>query len=373
MTPLAFVLTIIAAGSVELRGGQVIDAPIVDVAIEGVRVGGDQPRTIGWDAVKRISGEHAAQAEPFLELADDAWRARLRLARGDLTLAEPLFEQLSDQLEGHGGPTALMVAEGLLRCRLRRGRQADAVGPWLAAARLRELGEQVAGDPPLRPVLDPVTLLAPGLPPVFLAGPEATRIAEAPSPTPGPRSPGSPGPPGPPDAPAAAALASLYQQAASLDGGRDVVIEPAAAIDHPGVRFVHACIAAGAPDSGTRAAAREALRDGLEADAGSWREAWRRFAIGRSLLMEDDDGQRTEGLFNLLHLPARFSNTQPYLAGIALAEASIELERIGNAEGAARLRDHLADVEPNHPVRLWLDLHDTDDQRAPSRAPENEP
>jgi hypothetical protein len=327
---LAVVLSALA--SVELRGGVRIDAPITAVSVEGVHVGGDEPRLIGWDGVKRIHGEFAEQAAPFDELADMAWRARLRLARNDIRLASPLFEQLYLTYRGKDGPTALMVAEGLVRCRVWHGDIADAIDPWLEAVRLREAGVSMAGDPPLAPVLDPRTALVGALPPIFL---DDVVLPDS----------------GPTDFDGLAGFLRMqYRRAASLPVSADIPVP-----DSDGARFIRHLVDAQRGDPDEREAARFVLESSLDDDAGTWREAWSRVALGRSLLREDDPGLRTTGLFHLLHLPARFSQAQPYLSGIALAEVSLELARQGDAESADRLRTEITRLGRAHPAIDWLD------------------
>ena len=118
-----------AAAQVALRGGDTINDPVVSVTIEGVQIGGASPRLIGWDRVRQVEGEHADAAQAFAELSDVAWRARTRLERGDVTLAQPLFEELFETYDGVDGPTALIVAQGLLQCRLATLAQPAAVAP----------------------------------------------------------------------------------------------------------------------------------------------------------------------------------------------------------------------------------------------------
>ena len=81
-----------APGQVELRGGEQTPAgDVVAVTDEGVGLGasgaaagGAPALVIGWDWVKVVRGPMSAKAAPFAPSADDAWRARTRLERGDL-------------------------------------------------------------------------------------------------------------------------------------------------------------------------------------------------------------------------------------------------------------------------------------------------
>jgi len=336
---LALVVGALALGPVELRGGDVVSAPVEEVSIVGVRVGGGESRIIAWDAVRRITGDHEAEAEEFSSIAENAWRARLRLARGDHALAAPLFETLYTRYRNVPGPTALMVAEGTLSCRLAEGKSGEAIEPWLHAVALREAGDTIAGDPKLIPMLDSTTMLVPALPPMWL-GPEGIR--ELISATDLPRTG------------LAGDLGALYQSAAMLEEGAAVTSTPPDR-DHPGVALVRMIVESRAPDPSRREAARFTMLGRLESEAGTWREAWLRAAIGRSYLMEPDPRVRMVGVFHLLHLPARFSSTNPELAAMALALASRELASQGDAAGAESLRAELERLFPGAKALHWLD------------------
>jgi len=340
MIAAVLVLSGAALSQVELRGGMYVSAPVMSVTFEGVEVGGDEPRTIGWDSVKLVMGEHAEAAKPFYENAEKAWRARTRLARGDIELACPLFDELFHVYKGHSGPTALMVAEGRIRCLTRQGDHASAVEAWIDALRMRRAGDEIAGDPPLLPVLDEDMGLVPTLPPIWLATLDTESVANADTPDTGD--------------PVAKAFASLYRSAARVEIGKPAELQ-ANLPDHPGVKFVWDIVMSRAGDASQRAAARDRLATGLTTDMGTWREAWRRVAIGRSLLMEEKDADRTAGLFQLLHLPARFARSQKYLANLALAEVCLELDRRGDPDGMAAIRAELESQGPNTPALIWLD------------------
>ena len=339
------------AGPVELRGGYTVDAPVEAVSVEGVRVGGDQPRLIGWEQVKRVTGEFAGEAEAWAETSDRAWRARLRLARGDAALASGLFESLFNTYRAVEGPTALVVAEGTLRCRLVAGDRPGALEAWLAAARLREAGWGVAGDPPLRPVLDESTLLAPTLAPVWVVPEEAAaalRVLEADA---------SARPEGAADG-AVDAMRDAYRRAALACLGGPVPPESeatSARADHPGVALVRRLVEARVGDDDAREANRYALRAVAAEHPGTWREAWARVGVGRSLLAEPGEASRVGGVFELLHLPARFARSQPTLAAAALAEAGAALAGLDDRRAARALRDDLASRPGTGAETAWLD------------------
>ncbi|MBL0927776.1 MAG: hypothetical protein IBJ11_09005 [Phycisphaerales bacterium] len=332
------------ADLVELRGGQIVAEPIEGVDLRGIRLKGPAPRLLSWDSVKLVTGPHAEAAAKFADVAEKAWRARIRLARADLALAAPLFDELFALYEHEPGPTALMAAEGALACRVAAGDRPGAIRPWLRALALRLAGQKIDGDPRLDPVLDPETLLLPALPPVFVADDSTRALADslAQEVLPGDGQP-----------PLAAALSALYRRAAAIELAEPLP-EPPPRLDHPALTLVRDIVDARSDDAGVRAAARARLEAGLAGEPGGWREAWRRAALGRSLLREPDPAARSAGLFQLFHLPARFAPSQPYLAGVALAEASAEMARRGNAAAAAELRDRLAELDPRHPALAWL-------------------
>lgn len=331
------------------------DGEVFEIATEGVVL--EDPfgvhRTVRWDYIRQVRGEHAGEAEPFMAMAKLAWRARTRLERGDAVTAEPMFEELYPTYEGLGGEMASMIAEGLLRCRLRRSAQTAAVRPWLAylvsepAAPYRS---RMAGA--LRPAVDERSGLVPSLAPVWLDTPAVEAFARS-EPivvwtqrgTAGPRR--------------AELLEKLYRYAARFECGLETGAPPTALSAgeqaDEGLRLVHAMVVARCGDAEERLEARRTLatlRD-KSGSADAWIEAWCRLGIGRSLLREDAPETRRLGVIELLHLPARFGSSQPYLAGLALAESAIALEEIGDRAGSVSLLTELRDSYSTHAATAW--------------------
>ena len=86
MTPIiAAILVSGALAPVELRGAgaPVIDSPVLEVSIRGVSVAGDPARLIGWDEIRRVTGERAAEAAPFASICGSGFRAPLSRPRND--------------------------------------------------------------------------------------------------------------------------------------------------------------------------------------------------------------------------------------------------------------------------------------------------
>lgn len=73
-------------------------------------------------------------------------------------------------------------------------------------------------------------------------------------------------------------------------------------------------------------------------------------AIGRSLLLEDDEESRLLGVAMLMHLPSRLREAQPYLAGVALAESAGALDAMGLGPEADRVRGEFRRQFPGHPM-----------------------
>jgi hypothetical protein len=328
-------LALPAPGVIELRGGALIEAPIESITLEGVRVGGPAPRVLSWDRVKVITGEGASEALEYEEIAGVAWRARTRLARGDAAMAEPLFAWLFNQYQSGDGPTAAFVADGHLRCLLDRGAQAEAVAPWLDTVRLdaAEPGPGGSGAGPLRPALAPI----------FDDSPATRALGES-------------GLPArfQPVGGAAHALAWWYTEAARFDAGLPGQLATTRPSESGGsaesLALVEQIVVSRTGDRDNRQRARARLRVVVDHERGGWQEAWARVAIGRSMLLEQDETSRALGVVELLHVPARFSSEQPALAALALRDASRALRAAGDDAGSAALLRELPQIDPSRPA-----------------------
>src|SRR5690606_34921109 len=84
--------------------------------------------------------------------------------------------------------------------------------------------------------------------------------------------------------------------------------------------------------------------------------AWCRIGLGRSLLTESDDGLVMDGVVQLMHLPARFGDEQPYLTGVALAESAAALSRLGDTSGSASVEALLQQSYAGHPALEWTEM-----------------
>lgn len=347
------------ADVVERRGSEPsLDGEVRKIDDAGVTIRSESgaEHFIAWDRIRSVKTNDPKRRQEAAEraaVAEDLWRARSRIERGDMALAEPLMERLFQRYRGQTHETALVVAQGLLRCRLARGEHALAVVPALETARLRRAGAATASYSMLSPVLDETTSLCATLPPAWAPSPLLTRLERdlAQYDAKGDE--------------VVAALAMLYRRAvveampkqAQNDPAKSGAADPQAGEArearplprHPGVELLAAMVDC---RSGT-AQSRHAAAERLSRQAPSlpaWTEPWTRFHIGLAMLDEDDLEQHQLGLVNLLHVPARFSRVQPYLAGLALMQAAAALDRDGDADAAASLRAELQRSFPDHPA-----------------------
>lgn len=388
-----------SANELLLRAGVApVQGEVLGVSLQGVHVvDGASHRWLSWDMVRSVPAAFAAEAEPFAPLAEKAWRARTRLARGDVSAAEPLFEQLSLQLaqlgatnQPKGSPqanstyesaaTSAMVAAGLLRCRLHRQAQIASVEAWLA---LLASGEDAPAMNPLRSdllmpqrtLLDREMLLCPDLPPLWVpgAGLRALRIEQgllgaenaAPQATNAPQGEGGAGFRIARRRAVARVLVELYALSARHAMGEGITLSARPASDagpeFAGARLVWDVLAAQAGTPEQIQQARGHLASILsqisedEAAYPGWVESWTRTALGRSLMASSQSEERATGIAVSLAVPALLADDSPYLAGLCLADVAALRLRQGQISSAKQLRDELRRQNPTHPALAGLE------------------
>lgn len=341
LTTTAFALTSAAAlavDRVERRGSEgAIEGSLLRMDDSGITLktltGAEH--TVTWDRVRDAKLDHPEpRLNEYKDLSITLWRARSRLERGDNGLAEPLFERLFAQYRGRTHETALIVAEGLLRCRLARGANDTAVIPALEVARLRRKGLTTIAYHSFPPVIDEATSLCTRLPPAWAQTASLARLDDD------LKTYDSGGDP------ALGAIAASYRAAIRQQLGLSFDVPPQLAQEHPGVTLMRMLIETSATDADRRAAARASLDKRLP-ELPAWAMAWARFAIGRSLLGESGVGRQQSGLVSLAYLPASFERDQPYLTSIALGMMVDALERSGDPQAASTLRGELDRLFPD--------------------------
>lgn len=329
--------------------GEVASCELQGVVITGTATGAGSAQVVSWDQIVSVSGDLADEAAPFLVLGEEMWRARTRLARGDVLGAEPLFEALYPRFAGQRGPSSAVVCGGLFRCRLAVGAQTSSVGPWLAYVNAVSDGDSTTLAMPDRepgsiPALDGVTHLAPMLPPVWVNLASVQSLARGPWPL-------------AEDAadtrPKAAALQRWYTLAARFEAGLGASPPAARSERDEGLALVRDVVLARIGDDSQRSAGRTALQTRLAKTSTPWVEVWCHVGIGRSLLRESDRESQLLGVAELLEVAARLERVNPYLTGIAMAESAVALHKLGDSAGAGRVRQEFLDRLPGHPAGEW--------------------
>lgn len=358
-------------GAVLLRGpagkrAAAVGAPTA-VSAAGVTVAGGT--VLAWDQVKQVTGPLAAEAERFRGLSERAWRARIRLERGDLVLAEPMLEELFSELSkpaasagtsAAAGPTAAGIAASLLKCRVERGAYAGAVKPWLGYLHATGAGGAGAGGgADVGRLLDAATGLCPVLPPMWSPGSGVRQLGEG----------------GIANVESGEAreakvsawaersrlLGELYVAAARAESGLPATLPDVGGNADTGVRLVYDIVKSRIGDSAERREARRLLSERIGPKSAGWVEAWCRVAIGRSLLLEADEDMKREGVLNMVYVASRgvgggVSAVDGWLTGLALAEAAVGLESLGGPGdhvAAVGLAGELADRFAGHPSLEW--------------------
>lgn len=323
----------------ELRG----TVTLIDDAGITVRSDLGAVHLVPWDRVRSVQTlRNDLTLAARMEIAEDLWRARSRVERHDTTLAEPVLERLFEQFRGRTHETALVVAEGLVRCRVARADHVLAVIPALEMARLRRAGVTTEAYSTLPAVADTTYALVAALAPVWLVSPRLESLAHALENF---------------DAQGdevVAALADAYRLA--VLGILGQTGEPAERVpDHPGVKLLRRLNECVSDSADARRAAREQLSRAIPSMP-AWARAWARYQIGVSLISEKGLGRRQKGQVSLIHLPARFARTHPFLAGLALAQVARALQRDGDAAAAGTLLSELQRTYPNHPLHEGGDV-----------------
>jgi len=304
-------------------------------------------QVLRWDQIRTVDGgTPSPERAAWLAAGEQLWRARTRLARGDLVGARVAFTAATALLEVQTNTSArlsrLMALEGLARTSAVVPDDPARVAQALEAAALRSQvgaldGWLTGGD-----AFDARSGLMLTVPPTWM---DATR--------------------------AAAACASLDAAAARARGTQDLV---AAGILESAARIASA--EAGKPRpaaAGSKTAAPPGLlRKGrqlidLWADALSDDEAARKrarqglaqierseegalrllaiYAQGRSLVLEKDPEEVRRGVGKMLLIPAAHADAIPVLTDAALEQSAEALARIRDDGAAGTLRAARADLQ----------------------------
>ncbi len=334
---------------------------VMSVSINGVVLkDSTQSSELSWDRVASVDGELAEKAAEYAVFSERLWRARKRMERGDLVLAEPSLESLASEFPAAAGPTGLLLHAARTSCRLLRGAQVGAIEPYskfiacfseeeLRGVKSRQL---LKGLDSMPAKVKPAGILIPDFPPMWLDVPSLRLVIDF---------------KGTAGQPQSQALLSQYIAAAQFEGGTPVeAVSVDAGEDGD---LVHDIVVARAGNKEQRAIAREALLRRIKPGIEEWRESWIRVGIGRSLIREDSNDEKLLGVAEMLHAPARFSHSTPYIAGLALAESAVTLKAIADRGEADRLVAELREKFPRHPAMEYKPIREWQMSRSSKPAP----
>lgn len=352
---MSVLVAMIAAGvmaGVTLREREISPpGQVMSVSINGVVIkDSTQSSELSWDRVASVDGDLAEKAAEYAVFSERLWRARKRMERGDLVLAEPSLESLASEFPAVAGPTGSLLHGARVSCRLLRGAQVGAMEPYskfiacfseeeLRGAKSRQI---LRGLDSMPAKVKPAGILVPDFPPMWLDVPSLRLVIDFKASGANAQS---------------QALVLQYVVAAQFESGSPVEFVAVDAGEDGDL--VHDIVVARAGNKEQRASAREALVRRIKPGIEEWRESWIRVGIGRSLIREDSNDEKLLGVAEMLHAPARFSHATPYIAGLALAESAVTLKAIADRGEADRLVMELREKFPRHPamefrpIREW--------------------
>ena len=304
-----------------------IDCSIFSWSKEGLRVQlkqQDVQQVIAWHTIKSIDSDQVgARFKEHLVRGQMLWRAKIRLQRGDIRLAMPLFEETFMQLKNAKGDDAFLAAEGMLRCTIAHGNIHASVAPWLAAVRHLDQGHNSL-FPALSPVIDTTTFLCPHVPPVW-----ETHLVER-------------------------SISTLKLDNQLMNEFADVILGeagPTQTLQH-GPDFLrnvlllteynHTQIA----DQIETMSRKTALQP--------WQLAWIEYSAARGLL-EQGEQARTMALLKLAEVASIFGKEQPWIAGASMVLMAETLQSDGNKKASKNIRNEFRRVYPSHPLIKQID------------------
>lgn len=283
----------------------------------------DQSTRISWSSVQSIEPlQSRPRLQSFIEQGELLWRAKERLLRGDVQLAESLFAKQFKRLVGTDGSDSRLASEGLLRVYLARGELAKAIYPWLETVRLQETGIE-SPYPSLQSILDEQTMLCSHLPPFVLKPSNLQQSKNYTS-----------------SAPIVSSIANI------LLNNESQWKESISTLSQEQLFLVQLFLA-------THGDAHAINQLKLQMSSlKQWEQVWAHYSIAVGLLDSKEISQRNSALLHLANVCAIDSSTQPWLTGAAMLRLSKELESDGLAQQAQRVRQEAIRLYPSHPLLI---------------------
>ena len=308
-------------------GLQPIRGAILSGGVTGLRIelldGPRETRLIPWSAILNIeSARPYPSLRIFLQQGSELYRAKQRMLRGDVLLAEPLFSEAFARLVGTDSEDTRLASEGLLRCAVARGDFSTAVHPWLETVRLVEMN---ISEPSmnLAPILDSSTMLCPHLPPVWSNDKQLIRVCKEYQNLPQPIT-----------AAIAAMLISKDSEMKPIDGIDDSIFL---------WQIIHSA-------SGDVVARTDLLA--RQKKLSPWKRAWSDYFLAEGYLAESDSKSQTRGLIHLAKVASINPNLQPWLTCASMLRLSDSMEKDGIEEASLRIKDEALRLFPSHPLHV---------------------
>ena len=318
-------------------------------------------KALRWDQIRAVEGGTASpQRAEWLASGEQLWRARTRLARGDLVGARRAFTNakalLQAQTNAQAGLQRLMALEGLARTSAVVPDDPERVAQALEAAALRSqigvLDRWLTGGD----AFDARSGLMLAVPPAWI---DAKRAAEAGAAldTAAARARGAQ------DQIAAGILESAARIASAEAGTpRSAAVGSKTATPSGSLRKGRQLIDLWADALSDDEAARKRARQGLAQMERSEDGTLRLLAIyaqGRSLALENDPEEVRRGVGKMLLIPAAYADEIPALTDAALAQSADALARIRDDVSAGTLRAARADMQERFQESRPVETGDT--------------
>ncbi len=253
----------------------------VSVRLEGEPI----PVVVPWYDLRALPEGWAGESQRYREVAMNAHRARERRLRGDPVSAGPIYEQLASQLHPTHSLQRADIEIGLMQFRLVT-QGSSPISAWLGAVQELDHGMSLESTQ-----IDPETGLHPAIIPVFIEPQplEEEQPQEYPQ--------------------REQILFELYGLAAAGDRGEEIDAEleellkriKSSASRDTGMRFVHDIVGCQLlTDPTKRRAKRESLYRRIRSGTPGWMNSWVRLAIGVSLMNEEDQDLREQGVLECI-------------------------------------------------------------------------
>lgn len=299
-----------------------LECSIVSWSKEGLRVQLKEQGTqqvVAWHTISSIESDQVGTGfDAHLARGQMLWRAKIRLQRGDVRLAMPLFEETFMQLKNAKGDDAFLAAEGMLRCTIAHGNIQASVAPWLAAVRHLDHGRSSL-FPDFSPIIDPKTFLCPHVPPVW-----DTHLVER-------------------------SISTLKLDNKLMNEFVDVILGEAGQNQtlHNGPDFLRNILLLTESDH-------TQIEDQIETMSREtalqrWQLAWIKYTAAKSLMKQGKESE-TLALLKLAEVASTYGKEQPWIAGASMVLMVEILQSSGKLKASKNIRNEFIRVFPSHPL-----------------------